>query len=422
MPKTEVAGLDATIDAVSVCWPKFLKFNLTLREHYRFLFCIFQKRSNFATYGKANFKYKSTPLNRGAILMSEPYFTKKLEPIKIKEKSISQLLAEMSRTAYQGRKLGEAVDVWENMLKEKDLTIVLGYAGSMSTAGQWTIINWLIENRFIDVLVSTGANVSEDIVDAMGLGYWQGSHMVDDEALLKADVNRYYDVFGKETDYRKMEELVTDFVLTMKTNFPYTSAEFFYLLGKFLNTKNIKSIAAVAQEHEVPIFSPAMVDSAYGETFLMAKNQGHCVTLDSVKEFDQFVSIGTKTKDVGVVYIGGGVPKDLTQLIAISVSPQTKDQGVPGRDGHLRKGLQEYYYPHKYAIQITSDSPQWGGLSGCTLEEAISWGKINSKTGTRAVCYCDATIALPLIAHALNERVKFKRQAPDMSWLFKNLP
>jgi deoxyhypusine synthase len=161
-----------------------------------------------------------------------------------------------------------------------------------------------------------------------------------------------------------------------------------------------------------------MVDSAYGETFLMAKNQGHNVILDSVKEFDQFITIGTKTKDVGVVYIGGGVPKDLTQLIAISVSPKTNDQGVAGRDGHLRKGLQEYYYPHKYAIQITTDSPQWGGLSGCTLEEAISWGKINSG-GKRAVCYCDATIALPLITHALNERVKIERKAPDFSWLFK---
>jgi deoxyhypusine synthase len=252
----------------------------------------------------------------------------------------------------------------------------------------------------------------------MGLGYWQGNHMVNDEELLHADVNRYYDVFGKETDYRKMEELVTDFVMTLKTDYPYTSAEFLYLLGKFLSGKKIPAIAATAYENNVPIFSPAMVDSAYGETFLMAKNKGHRVTLDSVKEFDQFVNIGTKTKDVAVVYIGGGVPKDLTQLIAISVSPQTNDQGVPGRDGHLRKRLQEYYYPHKYAIQITADAPQWGGLSGCTLEEAISWGKINSETGTRAVCYCDATIALPLITHALNERVKTKRTGPDMSWLF----
>jgi len=353
--------------------------------------------------------------------MSEPYFSKKVEAIKVKEKSVSQLLAEMSRTAYQGRKLGEAVDVWENMLKEKDLTIVMGLAGSMSTAGQWTIINWLMENRFIDVLVSTGANVSEDIIDAMGFGYWQGSHMANDEALLEADINRYYDVFGKETDYRKMEELVTDFVLTLKTDFAYSSAEFLHLLGKYLDKKGIPSITAVAAKNGVPIFSPAMSDSAYGETFLMAKNQGHSIMLDSVKEFDQFVSIGTKTKDVGVVYIGGGVPKDLTQLIAISVSPQTDDKGVAGRDGHLRKSLQEYYYPHKYAIQITTDAPQWGGLSGCTLEEAISWGKINSESGTRAVCYCDATIALPLITHALNERVKTKRKGPDMSWLFKGV-
>src|SRR3972149_5101305 len=242
--------------------------------------------------------------------MSESYFNKKLDPIYVKEKSVSQLLAEMGRTAYQGRKLGEAVDVWENMLKEKDLTIVMGYAGSMSTAGQWTIINWLIENRFIDVLVSTGANVSEDIVDAMGLGYWQGSHIVDDEALLKADINRYYDVFGKETDYRKMEELVTDFVMTLRTDFAYSSAEFLHLLGKYLGKKGVPSITAVAAQHGVPIFSPAMADSAYGETFLMAKNQGHCVMLDSVKEFDQFVNIGTKTTDIAVVYIGGGVPKD----------------------------------------------------------------------------------------------------------------
>jgi deoxyhypusine synthase len=96
------------------------------------------------------------------------------------------------------------------------------------------------------------------------------------------------------------------------------------------------------------------------------------------------------------------------------------DEGVPGRKGFLRKGIKEYYYPHRYAVQITTDSPQWGGLSGCTLEEAISWGKINEQ-GKRAVCYCDATIALPLITHALNERVKTKRKAPDLSWLFSHV-
>jgi len=352
--------------------------------------------------------------------MVDEYFKRKVEAIEVKEKSISQLLAEMSRTAYQGRKLGEAVEVWEAMLKEKDLTIIMGFSGSMSTAGQWKIVNWLIENRFIDVLVSTGANVSEDIVDAMGFGYWQGSHMVNDEALLKADINRYYDVFGKESDYRKMEELMTDFLLTLRRDFTYSSMELLYLFGKWLSKKGIKSIAAVAAEKDVPIFCPAISDSAYGEAFLMAKNMGHPIVVDPVKEFDQFVGIGEKTKDIGVIYIGGGVPKDFTQLIAISVSPKTMDKGVPGREGFKRKSVQEYYYPHKYAIQITTDSPQWGGLSGCTLEEAVSWGKIHSE-GKRAVCYCDATIALPLITHALNEIVKTKRKAPDLSWLFSQV-
>lgn len=352
--------------------------------------------------------------------MKKSFLNKKVTAIEVGEKRLSQLLDEMANTAYQGRKLGEAVDVWESMVRDKDLTIVLGLSGSMSTAGQWKLVNWLIEKRFIDVIVSTGANVSEDIIDAMGFSYWQGSHIVNDQELLKEDLNRYYDVYGKEIDYRKMEDLITDFILTLKTDFQYSSVEFFYLLGKFLTKKSVNSIVAVAAQNNVPVFSPAMIDSAYGEAFLMAKNQGHSVIIDSVKEFDQFVSIGEKTKDVGVIYVGGGVPKDLTQLIAISVSPRTKDKGVPGRVGHLRKSLQEYYYPHKYAIQITTDSPQWGGLSGCTLEEAVSWGKIDN-LGKRAVCYCDATIALPLITHALNERVKSRNQPPDMSWLFSSI-
>lgn len=351
--------------------------------------------------------------------MKKSYFTRKVQAIEVDKKSVSELLSEMSKTAYQGRQLGEAVDVWEAMLKEPGLTIVMGFAGSMSTAGQWKIINWLIENRYIDVLVSTGANVSEDIVEAMGFSYWQGAHLVNDQELLEADVNRYYDVFGKETDYREMELLMTEGLMKLK-NYAYTSAELLHEFGKFLSKKGVKSIVGTAAENNVPVFSPALADSAYGEAFLMAKNQGHLIVLDSVKEFDQFVGIGERTKDVGVVYIGGGVPKDFTQLMAISVSPKTKDQGVNGRKGHLRKGLQEYYYPHRYAIQITTDSPQWGGLSGCTLEEAISWGKID-EGGKRSVVYCDATIALPLIAHALCERVKVKRKAPDMSWVFSGV-
>lgn len=348
--------------------------------------------------------------------MGESYLRKKVEGIDVKMKTISQLLAEMAKTAFQGRKLGETVEIWEEMLKEKDLTVIMGLAGSLSTAGQWKIVNWLIQNRFIDVLVSTGANVSEDIIEAMGFSYWHGDPNVDDAELVKANINRYYDVYGIESDYRKMEELMKDFILTLNPNHVYSSMEFLYLFGKWLDVKGIKSIVAVAAENKVPVFCPAIADSAYGEAFLLAKSRGHNLIIDGMKDFYQFMMIGEKTRDVGVVYIGGGVPKDFTQLLAVSLSLKDSDKKIPRRKGFARDTTGEYYYPHKYAIQITTDSPQWGGLSGCTLEEAVSWGKIASE-GKRVTCYCDATIAFPLITHALNDRVNFTREAPDFSWL-----
>ncbi len=353
--------------------------------------------------------------------MAELKFTRKVEQIKIGEKNISTLLQEMSRTGFQGRKLGEITDVWLEMIKDKDLTIFFGYAGSLSTTGQCNIVKWLIEKRYIDVLVSTGANISEDIVDAMGYPYWQGSHLVNDLEVLKSDYNRYYDVYGKETDYTKMMEVLAEFIMTLKEDYHYTTREFLYECGKWLNKKEINSIIATAAKYKVPVFCPAITDSPYGDAALMAKSRGFNLVLDAVKDYFEFMSIADKVTEVGVIYIGGGVPKDFIQLLAVS-SPYTFDgKRLPNRkEGtkFFRNKLGEYCYPHKFAIQITTDSPQWGGLSGCTFEEAISWGKINPQ-GRFVQCYSDATIALPLVSHAINERIKKRPKIPDFSWLFE---
>jgi len=344
--------------------------------------------------------------------VKQKFFSQKVKAIKIKTpKSVSQVLREMGQTGFQGRKLAEVVDIFEKMIKDENLTIFLGYAGSLSTTGQWKIINWLIENHFIDVLVPTGANISEDIVEAMGFNYWQGSHLEDNRKLFEAGFNRYYDVFGKEDDYLKMTELIGGAIRTLDENHKYSSREFLDLFGKWLIKKGIRSIVAVAAQNRIPIFCPAIIDSPYGDAALIAKSKGFNLTIDGVKDYVEFMSLGEKVKDTGVIYIGGGVPKDFIQLFAVTADLLYRNKEIPNRKGGCkRNATDETYYPHKYAIQITTDSPQWGGLSGCTFEEAVSWGKEMPESGF-AQCYCDATIALPIVAQALAERVKKKRKA-----------
>jgi deoxyhypusine synthase len=336
-------------------------------------------------------------------LEKNPYLTKRLKPIEVKpSKSISTLLYEMSQTGFQGKRLGDIANVWEAMLKEKNLVIMMGFAGSMSTTGQWRIVNWLIENRLIDVLVSTGANISEDIQDSLH-GYYQGDWLVDDNELLKHNTFRYYDVFTDGVKYRNMTEVIREFIITLEENYPYSSRELCMLFGKFLSNKKIECILSTAYKNKVPIFSPAIVDSEYGIAAVLGRRKDRKnIVVDQMKDFDEITQIAERSRNTGVVYIGGGVPKDLTQLVTSIVA--------------ILRG-EKLDHPHKYAIQITTDAPQWGGLSGCTFEEAISWGK-ESKEGKNVQCYCDATIALPLVSHALAERVAWKRKGPDFTRLF----
>lgn len=345
-----------------------------------------------------------------------------LKSITVGKKSISRLLDEMSQTGFQGKKLGQAAELWSQMARDKNCMVLMGYSGSLSTTGQWKMITWLIEHRYIDVLVSTGANISEDIVEAMGKHYWQGSHLEDDAKLFREGLNRYYDVYGREDDYLQMTELIAEFVMTLDQSEHYSSREFLYYFGIWLWKKGIESIVATAAHYGVPVFCPAIIDSPYGDACLIAKSKGFHLVMDSVKDYVEFMSLGEHARDTGVVYIGGGVPKDFIQLLAVTSDLLYQDRKVPHKTNELtRVGTNETYYPHKYAIQITTDSPQWGGLSGCTLEEAMSWGKIAQNDTHHLTCYCEATIALPLITHALFEKHGGRgRKGMNFSKIFPN--
>ena len=331
--------------------------------------------------------------------------SKPVATIQVGKKSVSALLDEMAQTGFQGKKLGEVAKIWAEMAKQRDLTVFLGLTGSLSTTGQWKIIRWLVEKRYVDVVVSTGANISEDILEALGYHYYQGTWLADDEELLRMKGDRFYDVYADEMQYRKLENTIYRYANTLREDRVYSTREFLYGFGEFLTKKGIDSIVAAAYRAKVPVYSPGLIDSGYGVALsLLKRDKGKMIRLDQTKDMEELAQIAEKTKRTGVVYLGGGVPKDTIQLSTIIKS--------------LAKGGEEET-PHEYAIQITADSPQWGGLSGCTLEEAISWGKIASGA-KKATLYADITLALPIVAHALNEKATKRSYPPDLGWVFKN--
>lgn len=340
-------------------------------------------------------------------------FEGEVVPIDVGNKSIDELVSAMGKTGFQGRALSKAVDIIYKMITDDNTTVFMGYAGSLSVAGMWKIIRWFIENRYIDVLVPTGANISEDIINGMGYSYFRLGEW-DDKELFEEGYNRYYDIAGNEAEYLEMTELIAEFIQQYIENYRkkfgnrmvvVSSNEFLWDFGKWLEEKGVDCIVSAAYKNGVSIFCPAIVDSPYGDAALIAYSRGYKISIDNVKDYIEFMRLSEKVKDTGVIYIGGGVPKDFIQLFAACSDLIYEERRVPNRTAcSTRKGTDETYYPHKYAVQITSDLPQWGGLSGATLEEGISWGKESRKSDT-VIVNCDATIALPVIAHALYERL-----------------
>lgn len=339
---------------------------------------------------------------RDALLKRNP-----VEPFLPVSFSVSRLLEKISKTAYQGRRLGEAFLILKKMLTDKETTIIMGLAGSMATAGIWKSITWLIEKNYIDVLVSTGANVSEDIYAGLGYPYSNTNPCIDDSLLLELKIDRFYDVLADEILYREMEKLIMEFILDLPEG-NYSSAEFLYLFGARLDTLGVPSIITSAYKNKTPVFVPAIVDSGYGIAAIQAlRIHRKKLSIDQFKDFDQLVRIVEESIKTGVIYIGGGVPKDTVQLTAVAKSLLKLH----------KEGIDEPT-PHSYAVQITTDSEYWGGLSGATLEEAVSWGKVAEENSADA--RVDATIAVPLLVSALDE-IKLRREKKNFDWLFKEI-
>ncbi|MCX9081513.1 MAG: deoxyhypusine synthase [Candidatus Methanoperedens sp.] len=297
---------------------------------------------------------------------------KPIRPAKItRDMTVDQLVDSLSGCAFGAGRIYEAVDIYREMINDRDCTKFLGLAGAMVPAGMRHIVSDMIRDREIDVLVSTGANLVHDIIEAMGLHHYKGTDAIDDIKLKHDAVNRIYDVFLPEHHFTDFEEKLQSIFKEIPAKLSIT--ELLSHIGARLDDKN--SILKSAYDMNVPVYCPAIQDSIIGLQAWLYK-QTKPLNIDVFEDMRGLIDRCFDAKRAGVMIIGGGVPKNFI-LQSMLVTPRSFD----------------------YAIALTMDRPETGGLSGATLDEARSWGKIGEKARSVTV-YSDATITLPIIVAA----------------------
>src|SRR3954462_9581803 len=297
--------------------------------------------------------------------------------------SADQVLARVERISFQGRNLATAHRIWQKMLQD-DVTIFLGMAGALSAGGLRLVVAHLILNRYVDCLVSTGANLYHDLHETRGQHHYVGSPHADDAALAEDRIDRVYDTYASEEEFCSNDVWIAAFAATLETR-PYTSREFLYLLGGHLwKTTGRDGILTSAYRANVPIFCPAIADSSIGMGLSQARQKkagaGYIDTIGDIVESANLVIRRPRTASV---VLGGGTPKNFINQASVQAEFYSDEVGG-----------------HRYALQIVTDVPHFGGASGSSLEEAQSWGKLATDSA-RVSVQADATIALPLLASAL---------------------
>jgi deoxyhypusine synthase len=298
-----------------------------------------------------------------------------------KKQTVDELVRQLKFTAFNARKLAEAVDIIEEMVKDKNCVKFLGLSGALIPAGMSSCIIEMIKNKWVDIIVSTGANITHDLAKCFGEKFTQCEpEKIDDIKLRKEGFDRIYDVVSSYKTMEVMEKNVQKIFKQIEER-EYATYELMDEIGRRIKNKN--SIVRNAAENNVKIIVPAFFDSILGIQFWMY-SQDHEIKINERKDLDYLINLNfelkEQNKNTGVLILGGGVPKN---FILQSVLVADK--------------------PHRYVVQITTEKPEFGGLSGATLEEAKSWGKVDEKSKLCTV-YCDATVALPIIVSALKER------------------
>jgi deoxyhypusine synthase len=297
------------------------------------------------------------------------------------------IIAAMQGMSFSSRDLGRATEIYNEMLADKDCTIMLTLAGSTSAGGCMNLYADLLANNMIDCIVATGASIVDmDFFEGLGFKHYQAGEAVADDQLRDMRIDRIYDTYIDEDDLQNCDHTIGAIADGLAPG-PYSSRAFIREMGRYLSEhgKKENSLVRLAYERDVPIFCPAFSDSSAGfglvkHQVARMKEKKPYLSIDSVADFRELTDIKIQAGTTGLLMIGGGVPKNFAQDTVVCAEIL----------GH------EDVEMHKYAVQITVADVRDGACSSSTLKEACSWGKVSM--AQEQMVYAEATTVLPLLA------------------------
>ena len=335
---------------------------------------------------------KISPSNLSANMHHEPRGDAFKHPVQhfdvAKVHTVSDALEAFGSTSFQSRLLGRCYRIWLQMLTDPTRpTIFFGLSGAMIPGGMRRVLRDLIAFHAIDVLVSTGANLSHDLYETLGGRHYMAHQPIDDPTLREMRIDRVFDTYADDVKFTETDEFVERFAESLEPR-TYSSRELFQLMGE--QVKDEHGILTTAARERLPVFCPALADSSIGMALTVYRNERMKKGLppmvyDPMLDNLEMMSLKQRWPKSGVIFIGGGTPKNYIQQVV----PLAEIAGMP-------------VAPHSYAIQVTTDDAKFGGLSGCELPESQSWGKLDPQA-EQCTVHVDATIGLPLLFTGIME-------------------
>jgi len=327
-----------------------------------------------------------------------------VEHIDIRSYDARPIIDAMGKMSFTSRDLARATGIYNQMLADKDCTIFLVIAGSTSAGGCMDAYAELVRSNMVDGIIATGASIVDmDFFEGLGHKHYQALEIPDDDTLRSLLIDRIYDTYIDEEELQHVDHTIFEIAETLEPK-AYSSRAFIREMGKYLveHGKKENSLVKLAYEHDVPIFCPAFTDSSAG--FGLVKHQVDAMkagkpylTIDSIADFRELTDIKIKAGVTGLLMIGGGVPKNFVQDTVVCAE-------ILGHDD---------VEVHKYAVQITVADVRDGACSSSTLQEAASWGKVN--TGIEQMVFAEAGSVVPLLASDAYHRGHWKDR-PKRAW------